>query len=96
MSTAKRRVRLTHDHIDDHIDMSDLEALVGKMNIGPEGVTPHGRAVAAFFTWLNARNAGSSTVEYYCSPNDAAAILEFSTSVRGLTSAVAGRSGAVN
>jgi hypothetical protein len=75
MSTNKRRVRLDHDNIDDHIDASDLEALVGRLNLGAGCVTPHGRAVAAFFTWLNARNAGSSTVEYYCTPADAAQIL---------------------
>ena len=76
MNPGKHRVRLTHDNVDDHIDVSDLEALVRRQNIGPGGVPPHGRAVAAFLTWLNARNAGSSTVEYYCNPEDAALILE--------------------
>jgi hypothetical protein len=82
MNPGKRRVRLTHDNIDDHIDLSDLESLVGRLNIGPGGVTPHGRAVAAFFTWLNARNAASSTVEYYCTPFDAKLILEHLAGVR--------------
>jgi len=74
--SAKQRVRLTRDNVDDYIDVSDLEGLVARLGTGPGGITPHGRAVAAFFTWLNARNAGSSTVEYYCSPGDAALILQ--------------------
>jgi hypothetical protein len=82
MSTTKRRVRLDHDNLEDHIDLSDLEGLVGGLNIGPGGVSPHGRAVAAFFNWLNARNAGSLTVEYYCTPGDSALILERLAGVR--------------
>jgi hypothetical protein len=82
MNPGKQRVRLNRDNVDDHIDLSELEALVGKLNIGPGGVAPHGRAVAAFFIWLNARNAGSSSVEYYCTPSDAAMILEHVAGVR--------------
>jgi hypothetical protein len=80
--TAKQRVRLTRDNVDDHIDQSDLEGLVGRLNIGPDGVSPQGRAVGKFMEWLNARNAGSSTIECYCTPRDAAVILEHLTGVR--------------
>jgi hypothetical protein len=76
MATAKQRIRLTRDNVEDYLDLSDLEQLVGRLAIDPGGVTPHGRAVGKFLKWLNARNAGSSIVEYYCTPADAAAILE--------------------
>ena len=82
MGTAKQRIRLTRDNVEDYLDLSDLEDLVGRLAIGPGGVPPHGRAVGKFLEWLNARNAGSSVAEYVCSPADAAAILEHVAGVR--------------
>jgi hypothetical protein len=35
MHLGKQRVPVNRDNIDDHIDLPDLEALVGRLNIGP-------------------------------------------------------------
>jgi hypothetical protein len=35
MSPGKHGIRQTHDNVDDHIDVSDLKGLVGRLNIGP-------------------------------------------------------------
>jgi hypothetical protein len=79
---AKRRVRLDYDNVSDYFPPEDLEKLVGGLNVTKAGVPPHGRAVGKFMTWLNARNAEASDVEYVCTPSDAALILEHVAGVR--------------
>jgi hypothetical protein len=82
MATNKRRVNLDYDNVADYFDDGELEPLLDGETIGEGGVPQDSPAVRRLLRFFGDASALDPDHEFFCTPYEAALILEHLAGVR--------------